>query len=81
MCVCVYGQGATDGLEAGSAASFMRLLADVADEWRLAVLCTLDQPSARTYAAVDSVLLLSKGCTAYSGHARGQLTWGQNGTQ
>ena len=57
----------TSGLDAAGASSIMSFLADVAIELKIAVVCTIHQPSAHTFAAFDKCLILSGGQTAYLG--------------
>jgi energy-coupling factor transporter ATP-binding protein EcfA2 len=59
----------TSGLDAAAAAAIMRLLGDLARKSRVAVICTLHQPSASVYAGIDTLLLLTGGRTAYCGSA------------
>ena len=59
----------TSGLDAASAAAVMRLLKDVSEQLRSAVVCTIHQPSSSVFAKLDQTLVLSGGRPAYYGLA------------
>ena len=65
----------TSGLDATAAAAIMKLLGELARDSRVAVMCTIHQPSALMYERLDKLLLLTKGRTAYYGPASGLLTY------
>jgi len=57
----------TSGLDAASAAAVMRLLREVSTHKQSIVLSTIHQPSHSVFAALDTVLILSRGRAAYFG--------------
>jgi len=59
----------TSGLDAASATAIMHEITRVAKQERLAILCTIHQPSSKVYNDFDQVMLLSKGRVAYVGGA------------
>ena len=59
----------TSGLDAAASAAIMALLADLARDDRVAVVCTIHQPSSSVYEGIGTLLLLTKGSTAYYGPA------------
>ena len=59
----------TTGLDDAASTAIVKLLGKLAREASVAVACTIHQPSASVYAGIDTVLLLTKGCTAYCGPA------------
>ena len=59
----------TSGLDAAAAAAIMRLIDEQARHEHMAVACTIHQPSASVFAALGTLLLLTKGRTAYYGPA------------
>ena len=61
----------TSGLDSAAAAAIMRLLGELARDSRVAVVCTIHQPSSAVFAGLDKLLLLTKGCTVYAGAASG----------
>eukprot|EP00966_Prymnesium_polylepis_P324707 7380730-Prymnesium_polylepis.1 len=61
----------TSGLDAASAAKVMKLLGQVALAQRMAVMCTIHQPSTSVFAGFDQTLVLSGGRVAYFGAASG----------
>jgi len=63
----------TSGLDSKSAAEIMQLLGVIAKELNVAIVCSIHQPSTRTFLAFDLTLLLSKGRVAYFGAAKGAL--------
>ena len=61
----------TSGLDAAAAASIMHYLKDVAHAERIAILCTIHQPSTGVFNGFDKVLFLTAGQVAYCGEANG----------
>lgn len=61
-------------LDDAAASAIMSLLHLVATEGRVAVVCTIHQPSAKVYSGLEQLLLLSRGQTAYYGPADGLVT-------
>ena len=61
----------TSGLDSTSAASVMHKLKELATERALAVICTVHQPASSVFAGLDRALILTGGCVAYAGSARG----------
>ena len=59
----------TSGLDAAAAAAIMTVIRNLATKDRVAVVCTIHQPSASVFDCLDQLLVLSKGCTAYLGPA------------
>ena len=59
----------TSGLDAAAAAAIITVIRDLATEDRVAVLCTIHQPSASVFDSIGQLLILSKGRTAYLGQA------------
>ena len=59
----------TSGLDSAAAAAIMSLLGELAHDSRVAVACTIHQPSASVYAGIETLLLLTKARTAYYGPA------------
>ena len=59
----------TTGLDAAAAAAITSLLRELSRATRMAVVCTIHQPSSSVYADIDTLLLLSRGTTAYYGPA------------
>ena len=59
----------TSGLDDAAAAAIMKLFGELAREDCMAVVCTIHQPSASVYAGIGTLLLLTKGRTAYYGPA------------
>ena len=59
----------TSGLDAAAAATIMKVMRELATEERVAVLCTIHQPSASVFDCIRQLLILSKGRTAYLGQA------------
>eukprot|EP00967_Tisochrysis_lutea_P042818 scaffold51558_cov29-Tisochrysis_lutea.AAC.2 len=59
----------TSGIDSASASSMMTFLKRIALAQRLAVACTIHQPSASVFAGFDQTLILSDGRVAYSGLA------------
>jgi ABC-type multidrug transport system ATPase subunit len=59
----------TSGLDSKSAAEIMQLLTFLAKEKNMLIVCSVHQPSTRTFMAFDRCLLLSKGKVAYFGPA------------
>ena len=57
----------TSGLDAAAAAAVMKVLRDLAEDERVAVLCTIHQPSASVFGCIGQLLILSKGLTVYLG--------------
>ena len=60
----------TSGLDAAAAAGIMKAIRDLASFSRVAVLCTVHQPSASILDLIDNLLILTKGCPVYNGAAR-----------
>ena len=65
----------TSGLDAAAAAAIMQLLFELSHDDRVAVVCTIHQPPVSVYANISSVLLLSKGRTAYYGPSEGMRSY------
>ena len=65
----------TTGLDSAAAVAITKLLGELARDSRVAVVCTIHQPSALMYERLDKLLLLTKGRTAYYGPASGLLTY------
>ena len=59
----------TSGLDSAAATAIVSLLGQVARKSHTAVVCTIHQPSPTVFAGLDTLLLLSKGCTVYGGAA------------
>lgn len=57
----------TSGLDSVSSLNVCRLLRKVADERNIAVVCTIHQPSTKTFHNFDQVMVLSMGRLAYAG--------------
>lgn len=57
----------TSGLDSSSAASIVAFLKDYAKQERVAVICTIHQPSTAIFQQFDSTMLLSAGRVAYTG--------------
>ena len=57
----------TSGLDSVSSLNVCRLLRKVADERNIAVVCTIHQPSTKTFQNFDQVMVLSMGRLAYAG--------------
>ena len=53
----------------------MTLLGQLARDSQMAVVCTIHQPSASVYEGIDTLLLLTKGCTAYYGPSNGLVEY------
>lgn len=60
----------TSGLDSASAAAIMQVMRSQALVDRMAVICTIHQPSASIFECMDQLLILSKGCTVYYGDRR-----------
>jgi len=65
----------TTGLDDAAAASVMKLLRDVAGMANMVVACTIHQPSANVFGYMHSLLILTKGRTAYYGRASGVMEY------
>mmetsp|Transcript_4830 Transcript_4830/g.7162 ORF Transcript_4830/g.7162 Transcript_4830/m.7162 type:complete len:635 (+) Transcript_4830:110-2014(+) len=65
----------TSGLDSKSAAEIMQLLGTLAKNLNVAIICSIHQPSTRTFLAFDLTLLLSKGKVAYFGAANKSLEY------
>eukprot|EP00466_Bigelowiella_natans_P021298 jgi/Bigna1/44637/e_gw1.99.8.1 len=65
----------TSGLDSKSAAEIMELLGMLAKTTKVTIVCSIHQPSSRTFLAFDKTLLLSKGKVAYFGPAKKALTY------
>ena len=65
----------TTGLDAAAATAIMTLLGQLARDSQMAVVCTIHQPSASVYEGIDTLLLLTKGCTAYYGPSNGLVEY------
>ena len=59
----------TTGLDDAAAAAIMKLLSELASKARIAVVCTIHQPSASVFEGMGKLLLLTKGHSAYYGPA------------
>jgi ABC-type multidrug transport system ATPase subunit len=59
----------TSGIDSASAASMMTFLKEIATTEKLAIACTIHQPSASVFAGFDKTLILSDGRVAFSGLA------------
>lgn len=59
----------TSGLDAASAASIMHFLKETALRMRVAIVCTIHQPSSSVFAGFDLVTFLTGGRQAYMGKA------------
>jgi len=59
----------TSGLDSKSAAEIMQLLGLLAKDLNVLIICSIHQPSSRTFFAFDLILLLSKGRACYFGPA------------
>ena len=57
----------TSGLDAAAAVAIMALLAELARDIRMAVMCTIHQPSSKVYQRFDQVMILSGGREAFCG--------------
>uniref|UniRef100_A0A7S3YAG1 ABC transporter domain-containing protein n=1 Tax=Lotharella globosa TaxID=91324 RepID=A0A7S3YAG1_9EUKA len=65
----------TSGLDSKSAAEIMELLNQIAKRLNVLIVCSIHQPSTRTFLAFDLTLLLSKGKVAYFGPAKSSLSY------
>jgi ABC-type multidrug transport system ATPase subunit len=65
----------TSGLDDAAAAAIMALVGELARSARMAAVCTIHQPSSTVYAGIDTLLLLSRGQTAYNGPAADLLKY------
>mmetsp|Transcript_7412 Transcript_7412/g.18059 ORF Transcript_7412/g.18059 Transcript_7412/m.18059 type:complete len:662 (-) Transcript_7412:356-2341(-) len=68
----------TSGLDSKSAAEIMELLGNLAKQLNVMIICSIHQPSSRTFLAFDLCLLLSRGKVAYFGSANQALTYFSN---
>jgi len=59
----------TSGLDSAAAAKIMALLKTIAQKTRIAIVCTIHQPSASVFEGFDDTLILSGGRIAYFGPA------------
>mmetsp|Transcript_27028 Transcript_27028/g.52394 ORF Transcript_27028/g.52394 Transcript_27028/m.52394 type:complete len:635 (+) Transcript_27028:75-1979(+) len=65
----------TSGLDSKSAAEIMGLLKKIAKQLNVLIVCSIHQPSTRTFLQFDLTLLLSKGKVAYFGPADTALAY------
>ena len=57
----------TSGLDSAASFEVISFVKDIAKKHNLIVISSIHQPSTSTFAMFDKLLLLSQGCTAYSG--------------
>lgn len=65
----------TSGLDSKSAGEIMALLGEIARTLNVLIVCSIHQPSSRTFLAFDQTLLLSRGQVAYYGKAVDALAY------